>query len=223
MAARLAEIAQNLNPAINTYINAAWVEYLKTLPRPPVPICAPARAKPPLTSSKAPAAATTSRFRLTSDVRVLLGLSYMRLGRKTVSRRHASESTPCERGSQEALAEFAAHLADHPDDLTVRWLLGMYPEQVPAQWLVPSEVFASDCDNNGGRASFARELAGRRRPASQLAIVQQRQWDLCRRHRAGWPAHLPPDADGRLKGLRQRWLAGPFGWQRVLWRPDPPV
>ena len=34
MADRLAEIAQNLNPAINTYINAERVEYLKTLPQP---------------------------------------------------------------------------------------------------------------------------------------------------------------------------------------------
>ena len=178
MVARLAEIAQNLNPVINTYINAARVEYLKTLPQPP-DTAAHLRARAYLARELLRAGQSQAAIdefeklqpqlqqvdlRLTPDVRVLLGLSYMRLGeQENCLARHATASCllpisgdgvhTIERGSRAALAEFTAHLADRPDDLTVRWLLniaymtlGMYPEQVPAQWLVPPEVFVSDYD-----------------------------------------------------------------------------
>ena len=178
MADRLAEIAQNLNPAINTYINSERVEYLKTLPQPP-DTAARLRASAYLAREllrDGQSQAAIDEFeklqpqlqqvdlRLTPDVRVLLGLSYMRLGeQENCLARHATASCllpisgdgvhTIERGSRAALAEFAAYLKDHPDDLTVRWLLniaymtlGMYPEQVPAQWLVPPEVFVSDHD-----------------------------------------------------------------------------
>ncbi len=178
MAARLAEIAQNLNPAINTYINAARVEQLKTLPQPP-DTASRLRANAYLARELLRAGQSQAAIdefkklqpqlqqvdlRLTPDVRVLLGLSYMRLGeQENCLARHATASCllpigddgvhTIERGSRAALAEFTAYLADHPDDLTVRWLLniaymtlGLYPEQVPAQWLVPPEVFVSDYD-----------------------------------------------------------------------------
>ncbi|MDE2704629.1 MAG: FG-GAP-like repeat-containing protein, partial [Gemmatimonadota bacterium] len=178
MATRLAEIAQNLNPVINTYINAARVEYLKTLPQPP-DTAARLRASAYLARELLRAGQSQAaidefeklqpqlqqiNLKLTPDVRVLLGLSYMRLGeQENCLARHSTASCllpiggdgvhTIERGSRSALAEFTAYLSDHPDDLTVRWLLniaymtlGMYPEQVPAQWLVPPEVFVSDHD-----------------------------------------------------------------------------
>ena len=107
MAARLAEIAQNLNPVINTYINAARVEHLKTLPQPPD---TPSRlrasaylARELLRDGQSQAAIDEFEklqpqlqqvdLKLTPDVRVLLGLSYMRLGeQENCLARHATAS-----------------------------------------------------------------------------------------------------------------------------------
>ena len=55
------------------------------------------------------------------------------------------------RGSRGAIDVFTEQLALFPDDLSARWLLnlgymtlGEYPAKVPAPWLIPPPVFASD-------------------------------------------------------------------------------
>jgi hypothetical protein len=55
------------------------------------------------------------------------------------------------RGSRAAVEVLTEHLKHFPDDLQARWLLnlacmtlGDYPDKVPAQWLIPPKVFASD-------------------------------------------------------------------------------
>ncbi len=57
------------------------------------------------------------------------------------------------RGSRAASNILLEELSKHPEDLRARWLLniaamtlGEYPNKVPAQWLVPPSVFASDYD-----------------------------------------------------------------------------
>ncbi len=112
-------------------------------------------------------------LRLTPDVRVLLGLSYMRLGeQENCLARHATVACllpigsdgihAIERGSRAARAEFAAYLAEHPDDLTVRWLL-----QIPLR---------------GQRRRLSG--AGDRGRASP-PVPQQGRRDLCRAQRGG--------------------------------------
>ncbi len=56
-----------------------------------------------------------------------------------------------ERGSRGAITWFSRILESEPDDLAARWLLniahmtlGEYPDAVPAAWLIPESVFASD-------------------------------------------------------------------------------
>ena len=279
MAARLAEIAQNLNPAINTYINAARVEYLKTLPQPPDTAsrlrASAYLARELLRAGQSQAAIDEFEklqpqlqqvdLRLTPDVRVLLGLSYMRLGeQENCLARHATASCllpigsdgihSIERGSRAALAEFAAYLADHPDDLTVRWLLniaymtlGMYPEQVPAQWLVPPEVFVSDYDikrfadvapalgldlvsmaGGGIMDDFDGDghldiMASSWGSATNPLFCQPRRWSLCRTdHRAGLTGSL---AACRLHtptttttAMRTYWFCG--GWWKTTAHPN---
>lgn len=55
------------------------------------------------------------------------------------------------RGSEQALVELERILADHPDDLSSRWLLnvahmtlGSYPEAVPEAWRIPETAFESE-------------------------------------------------------------------------------
>jgi hypothetical protein len=57
------------------------------------------------------------------------------------------------RGSSGAIRVLSQHLEANPGDLQARWLLniaymtlGKYPREVPASWLIPPEVFASDYD-----------------------------------------------------------------------------
>lgn len=54
-------------------------------------------------------------------------------------------------GSRAAIREFEQVLKDHPDDLSSMWLLnlaymtlGKYPQEVPEQWRIPPERFASE-------------------------------------------------------------------------------
>jgi hypothetical protein len=56
-------------------------------------------------------------------------------------------------GLREAIDAFAATLRAEPDNLSARWLLnlshmnlGTYPDSVPAEWLIPPQVFQSDHD-----------------------------------------------------------------------------
>ena len=58
-----------------------------------------------------------------------------------------------QRGSRSAINEFTAILKGNPTDLSSRWLLnlaymtlGEHPAKVPAQWLIPSQNFASEYD-----------------------------------------------------------------------------
>src|SRR6185436_14640719 len=58
-----------------------------------------------------------------------------------------------QRGSRGAKAILLQMIADAPKDLRARWLLnlacmtlGEYPDKVPASWLIPPSVFASDYD-----------------------------------------------------------------------------
>ncbi|HET6203243.1 MAG TPA: CRTAC1 family protein [Planctomycetota bacterium] len=58
-----------------------------------------------------------------------------------------------QRGSRAAVAVCEEILAEHPGDLTSRWLLnvasmtlGEYPDRVPPQWRIPPEAFRSDYD-----------------------------------------------------------------------------
>ncbi len=55
------------------------------------------------------------------------------------------------RGSEGAITLLTEQLNESPNDLSARWLLnlaymtlGEYPDQVPAQWLIPPKAFASD-------------------------------------------------------------------------------
>ncbi len=57
------------------------------------------------------------------------------------------------RGSRGAVALFTEHLQSYPDDPGARWLLniaymtlGEWPDRVPARWLIPPKVFASEYD-----------------------------------------------------------------------------
>ncbi|HKX62537.1 MAG TPA: CRTAC1 family protein [Verrucomicrobiae bacterium] len=57
------------------------------------------------------------------------------------------------RGSRGAVALFNAHLAEHPKDLSARWLLnlahmtlGEYPDKVNPEYLIPPQTFASEFD-----------------------------------------------------------------------------
>ncbi|HEX4645832.1 MAG TPA: VCBS repeat-containing protein [Verrucomicrobiae bacterium] len=57
------------------------------------------------------------------------------------------------RGSRGAIVLLDEQLKLYPTDLGARWLLniahmtlGEYPDKVPAPWLIPPKVFASDCD-----------------------------------------------------------------------------
>jgi hypothetical protein len=57
------------------------------------------------------------------------------------------------RGSRGAIVLLTEQLKEFPRDLSARWLLnlaymtlGEYPEQVPAEWLIPPKTFKSDCE-----------------------------------------------------------------------------
>ncbi len=77
------------------------------------------------------------------------------------------------RGSRGAIAMFSAHLAEHPNDFSTRWLLnlahmtlGEYPEKVNPDYLIPPERFASEydlprfLDVSDGLGIDANDLAG---------------------------------------------------------------
>ena len=97
-------------------------------------------------------------------IQILLGLSYLRLGeRDNCIHQHSVDSClmpirgagvhEIERGSRGAIREFEAVLERNPGDLSARWLLniaymtlGEYPDEVPAPYLIPAQVFESDYD-----------------------------------------------------------------------------
>jgi hypothetical protein len=103
-----------------------------------------------------------SRFR--SDVKLQMGVAYMRLGeQENCILMHGSDSCifpiqgngihKAQRGSRAAIDVFQDYLKGNPRSQEAAWLLniaymtvGEYPEKVPAQWLVPARVFASDYD-----------------------------------------------------------------------------
>ena len=101
---------------------------------------------------------------LLARVRSMLAVSYLRIGeQENCLDQHASQACllpiqeagahRLQSGSRAALGVYAAILRDSPDDLMSRWLynvaamtVGEYPQGVPAEWLIPAEVFESDYD-----------------------------------------------------------------------------
>ncbi len=95
-------------------------------------------------------------------VRSLLATAHLRLGeQQNCLERHNPDACllpilgggvhRLQQGSRAALAQLAELLREDPEDLTSRWLynvaamtVGDYPDEVPAAWLIPPEVFASD-------------------------------------------------------------------------------
>lgn len=99
---------------------------------------------------------------LADSVAELLAVSYLRLGeQQNCGARHTADSCllpisgtgihTVQQGARMAIQELLGLLAKDPGNLTHRWLLnlacmtvGDYPEKVPARWLIPPAVFASD-------------------------------------------------------------------------------
>ncbi len=98
------------------------------------------------------------------SLRVLRAISLLRIGeQENCLVNHNAESClfpirgagihQLPRGSLGAIRVFTEELTQRPNDLRSRWLLniaymtlGQYPAQVPPQWLIPPEKFASDYD-----------------------------------------------------------------------------
>jgi hypothetical protein len=101
---------------------------------------------------------------LATQLRTMLGLSYLRLGeRENCLHNHNADSCifpiqgggihQQERGSRGAITHLAAQLELFPGDLRARWLLniahmtlGEYPDQVPERWLIDPRYLASEHD-----------------------------------------------------------------------------
>ena len=150
MVERLEQIAQNMNPAINTYINAARVEYFGAQEAPSNPVDQVRSqiywAREVLRAGRTTEAITQfqslipqiDKLKLTinPDIRALLGISHLRLGeQENCLANRTSESClfpigPAgvhlhPQGSLAAIEHFSALLNDNPDDLTSRWLLNI--------------------------------------------------------------------------------------------------
>jgi hypothetical protein len=98
------------------------------------------------------------------EVRDALAISYLRLGeQENCVAMHGQQSCifplkgsgihKLTRGAEGAVREFTSALEKNPKDLKSRWLLnvaymalGRYPQDVPQQWLIPPNTFASDAD-----------------------------------------------------------------------------
>jgi len=122
--------------------------------------------------------------RTRAELRVRKGVAFFRLGeQENCLATHNADSCvfPLKpkayhllpRGSLGAIAMFNAHLAEYPNDFSVRWLLnlahmtlGEYPEKVNPQYLIPPKVFASEYemprfpDVSDGLGIDANDLAG---------------------------------------------------------------
>jgi len=100
--------------------------------------------------------------RTRAELRLRKGVAFLRLGeQENCLATHNADSCvfPLKpkafhllpRGSRGAIAMFSAHLAEHPNDFSTRWLLnlahmtlGEYPEKVNAEYLIPPDRFASE-------------------------------------------------------------------------------
>ncbi len=98
------------------------------------------------------------------QLHLYIALSYLRLGeQENCSSMHGQKSCifPIHgsgihlrtRGAEGAVKQFSAMLQEDPHDDASRWLLniaymqlGKYPQSVPAKWLIPEELFRSQCD-----------------------------------------------------------------------------
>ena len=103
-------------------------------------------------------------LRGTWPLHAFLGLAHMRLGeQENCLSHHTTESClvpistagvhRLQEGSRRALAEYGEVLAQQPGDGGAQWLLniaymtvGEYPHQVPTQWAIAPDVFASEYD-----------------------------------------------------------------------------
>ena len=101
---------------------------------------------------------------LVGRLRSQLAVAHLRLGeQENCIERHSPDAClmpirgsgvhQIERGSRAALAVYDEILRDDPDDLMSRWLYNVaamtvseYPDGVPAEWLIPPEVFDSQHD-----------------------------------------------------------------------------
>lgn len=122
--------------------------------------------------------------RTQTELRLRKGIAFFRLGeQENCLATHNADSCvfPLKpkayhllpRGSQGAITLFSAHLAEHPNDYSTRWLLnlahmtlGEYPDKVNPQYLIPPERFASEYkmprfyDVSEGLGVDANDLAG---------------------------------------------------------------
>lgn len=147
-------------------------------------------------------------------VREFEALCHLRIGeRENCTHRHGAQSciVPIEgsgvhkdkQGSQAAMAIYDELLAEHPNDMGLRWLrnvaamtLGEYPAGVPPQLLVPPAAFASDYDL--GRFTDVARAAG-----------------LQRESHAGGSVVEDLDGDGDLDVFVSGWLlTDPLGVYR---------
>ena len=107
------------------------------------------------------------------NLRDLLGIAYLRTGGEQsgvpphdwVFPMGPDEATSLPAGPLAAIGLSEENLAGAPDELATRWLLniaymtlGEYPDKVPAAWLIPPAVFASEYDI--GRFADIAEAAG---------------------------------------------------------------
>lgn len=101
---------------------------------------------------------------LLEDVRMLLGMAWLRLGEQTnCIQRHTADACllPIRGqgvhtdlyGSQQAMAMYTEVLKTNPANLTARWMLNLaamtldrYPEAVPPSLLIPERLFAAEYD-----------------------------------------------------------------------------
>ncbi|MEO5930399.1 MAG: CRTAC1 family protein, partial [Candidatus Kapaibacterium sp.] len=100
----------------------------------------------------------------TDNIDRILGIAYLRIGEEeNCVVNHTAQSCilpirpegfhKLPYGSRSAIGVYTELLARHPDDLQSRWLLnvaymtlGLYPDSVPHDWLIPPSVFKSDYD-----------------------------------------------------------------------------
>lgn len=99
-----------------------------------------------------------------SEMRLRKAIAYLRLGEQEncqVNHNASSCLFPIQaagwhqlpRGSRGAIPLLTEQLTEFPEDLGARWLLnlafmtlGEWPDKVPAQWVIPPKVFASEYD-----------------------------------------------------------------------------
>src|SRR5262245_8568260 len=170
MAALLAELNARNDADPNVFSNTERLQALLALPPPSDPV-ARSRHELRIAMEMLYSRRTTesvARLKQLSEqvndpfLREQLAVGYLRLGEEhNCIRHHGTESCLLpirgpgihteQSGSRAAISEYAAILAQNPDDLAARWLMniaymtvGEYPDGVPKTSLIPPRVFDSD-------------------------------------------------------------------------------